>query len=579
MGKTKAAVKRVVLAVAALAVGFAVLFGVLKLGKDDKPAYRLFFFGTIPLHNPTEDEGEGWKGLYVWYGGIRWRLLSKNEPESILLFADRIPDEYGGEWNNRVYQETEERFSWDESDIRTYLNTEFFRHAFTDVEQMAITRETAGDRMQDFLYLLTREQVKKESYGFSGEETSARAYDAPWWLLGSGFTGSNNNTMSWVKADGTIAPKADPNDGDKAIRPAFRLDLSAIVFVRDIRFPEESAVSCDLKEVPISETPPTEWIPLLSSPDQKVRVDAVAAGRARCEIRYSEASVGEGNYISAIIADQDMRVIYAYGRIADNRESGEGTVEVVLPRALKKNECLMVFSEKDDGSFKTGYASVPVTVLTPDGALTEPVISAGTLEPQQEADTETAADDIYDSYLSWTKKEFEEASREEKLRCGVATLMYEAFQENGKELSEPDIAGLKRYVKDNEEQILSMLEACFSVMDEEDETMKEIMDRTQEKLAEPAPDYTIYMGEYDKYLDYTGNDYLKADKNEKEKMTIAAMIYLVQVRGGMELDAEQLGRIEEAISQDSEQARQARDLLDSAFGFAPNETIREALGW
>lgn len=585
----KITVKLGILAVAVLAAACVVVYLLLKPEKEYIIPYPSFIYGTQGIYSPYEAGEMGWNGHYVWYGGIKWRILSQNDPKGMLLFADSIPDDYREEWTNRVYQKTEESFVWFQSDIYTYLNKEFYKLAFTDVEQMAIEMGThdeyylVGSDIRNAIeteriFLLTEEQAREKKYGLNEDVDASRVYEAPWWLLEGGNISREDHNMSWVNADGAIMSNADPNDGNKAIRPAFHLNKSTILFARDAQCPEDTDVSSDLKVYQPSMTFPTEWLFILSSSEQNVQVDSVAIEGDRCKISYSEASVGEGNYLSAIIMNKSTKKVYAYGKIADTRERGEGTVEIALPWPLKDNECLMVFSEQDLGRFKTGYASKPATVLTKEGALSTPVVSVGELDAVQEADSTAIINDRYDTYLSWTENEYVQASRKEKLNCGVAALMYEAVLEYGKELTESEIAGGEDYVKAHEEQILSIMEMRFSVKNRENETLKEIMDKTQESPAELAPEPVIYMGDYEKYLDYTGQDYINADTSEQQNIILAAMIYLVQVRGGEKMDEEGYHKMIAAFSGDSEQAKSVRELLGTVFGYAADETVREVLG-
>ena len=88
-------------------------------------SYHFFFvrpYGLSPgmkyVRSPSYKKGKDWNGDCLWYGGIKWRVLSKYD---ILLLADHIPEDYCEEWSKISYmrEDPEEEYvdvHWENSE-------------------------------------------------------------------------------------------------------------------------------------------------------------------------------------------------------------------------------------------------------------------------------------------------------------------------------------------------------------------------------------------------------------------------------------------------------------------------------
>ena len=134
-----------------------------------------------------------WKGDYVYFGryytyygsweAIKWRVL-KNDGKNLLLMADSgldyLPYHDYSKWE-------EFQYTWEDSTIREYLNSEFIQKAFTKEEQECLQVNhvrngysstdhiDSGRDTEDKVYLLSMAELKKEAYGFYGSTGAAKS--------------------------------------------------------------------------------------------------------------------------------------------------------------------------------------------------------------------------------------------------------------------------------------------------------------------------------------------------------------------------------------------------------------------
>lgn len=101
---------------------------------------------------------------------IRWRVLSQDGNDAYVM-ADQVLD-------CKSYHETEEEVTWETSDIRTWLNEEFYNTAFSQEEQVAILEQTIENEddengvaeeeinVVDKIYPPSADDLTNSNYGF-----------------------------------------------------------------------------------------------------------------------------------------------------------------------------------------------------------------------------------------------------------------------------------------------------------------------------------------------------------------------------------------------------------------------------
>lgn len=147
---------------------------------------------------------------YFMYEPIIWRVLSAENSEAVLL-ADKVLD------NKRVNDD--ESNIWAHSDLRYWLNTDFYMAAFSSEEQKYIIPSTNytdgyGDT-SDNVYLLSTQEALNSKYGF---ETSSESKDKGKRSRSTTFAkamgcqclnkdGYVGNASWWLRSPGTAANK------------------------------------------------------------------------------------------------------------------------------------------------------------------------------------------------------------------------------------------------------------------------------------------------------------------------------------------------------------------------------------
>lgn len=114
------------------------------------------------------------------YEPIKWRVLSAKEND-VFLIADKTLDLY---WFNEDIGE-EGDVKWQDSALRTWLNSDFYNMAFSDVEKEAIIPTevvnennpwsdiSSGDTTLDYVYVPSLQELLNTDYGFSRDTADA----------------------------------------------------------------------------------------------------------------------------------------------------------------------------------------------------------------------------------------------------------------------------------------------------------------------------------------------------------------------------------------------------------------------
>ena len=223
---------------------------------NKKPKYKLLLVATAVVAAAIILAGPilgffGWQGVardIIEFGGYDWRVLDV-QGNRMLIITDRVID-------RRMYHHTFEAVTWETSDIRRYLNIDFFNR-FSPQDQARIANTTVinndnqwfgtrgGDNTTDRIFLLSIEEVVRY-FGDSGqlgnrpggatwirdEYSSARIArnqrdSASWWWLRS--PGNRPNGAASVDDHGSLDMNGRnvfwEGGGGGGVRPALWLYL------------------------------------------------------------------------------------------------------------------------------------------------------------------------------------------------------------------------------------------------------------------------------------------------------------------------------------------------------------------
>ncbi len=125
--------------------------------------HRMSFYDN-QMQNPDADKQHyQWTTTYEHYHffkyePVKWRVL-KAEGNQVLLLSDIVLDA-------QTYNKQEE-VTWENSDVRTWLNGEFFNRAFTSGEQADVIETDTENNTADKVFLLSEEEASDKNLGFN----------------------------------------------------------------------------------------------------------------------------------------------------------------------------------------------------------------------------------------------------------------------------------------------------------------------------------------------------------------------------------------------------------------------------
>jgi len=123
-------------------------------------------------------------GDIINFGGIDWRVLDVQGGRALIISQYIL--------ELRAFHDTQESVTWEHSDIRQYLNNEFFNSRFSDNERSRIAQTTiinhdnlwfgtdGGNNTNDRIFLLSLDELIRY-FGDSGEHANRR-YAHQWGL-------------------------------------------------------------------------------------------------------------------------------------------------------------------------------------------------------------------------------------------------------------------------------------------------------------------------------------------------------------------------------------------------------------
>ena len=199
--------------------------------KDKNPEYKVG--ETIEFGNYPQDK-DGTEKPIEW-------IVMKNEGNQVLLLSKYVLDA-------KPYNEEFEKVTWETSDIRKWLNNEFYTTAFNKTEKAKIQASliknednseygtSGGNDTEDKVFLLSEKEA--ETLFSNEEERIAKAteyaeksgvYDeekGAWWWLRS--PGDISSSAAEVYSDGWVSRDGDYVDGSSdGVRPALYLNLQS----------------------------------------------------------------------------------------------------------------------------------------------------------------------------------------------------------------------------------------------------------------------------------------------------------------------------------------------------------------
>jgi hypothetical protein len=309
--------------------------------------YQIVYFGE----NPAQDAAGA------------WRVLAVDDDEVFLLSETWV----------KVYRTTKDNLffygNWEE---RRWL-TDAYPHSFTPVERAAVrpqrvldeadrdlgSQTAVYDPQGDPFFLLSSEEVTDSRRFPRGSADRRMADGTSWWLRSPGDFDERNAAFidgaGFVNLSGYGAALRDVG-----LRPACKLALSAVVFVSDAAGGKPSTAAAALSPVPAA---PAGAVKLTLRDDALQAPHLTLAGASNpsetIRFAYRGAPAGAGRYLACTLANSEGRVVF-YGRLADCRDTADGTLRIPMRGVGDGRYLLSIFSEWDRGPYATDCAGEPV---------------------------------------------------------------------------------------------------------------------------------------------------------------------------------------------------------------------------
>lgn len=370
---------------------------------DSTNSYDYIYFGN-------------WEALdkYTTTGPIKWRVLddqTNTGGDGLFLLSDVLfgkGNQYGG---GVCFNQDRSSNVWQGSAAQKWCQ-DFYGSSFSTGEQGAVRATTKTDAAYkatsvkppiDFLgselkgdtvFFLSAEEVESSAYGFINHAARLAYFGntgnwGAWWLrspdkLNSAVAGTI--TRSPTSTAGSLSGNFVDNDYSYTARPAFNLDLDAVLFT-SAAYGGKSASGMDSGLTAVGAYDGSEWkLTLLDSSRNFGVTETDISGDPgdTITLHYTGATTGDNEYISVILAAESG--VQYYGRIA-KATTAEGEISLTIPDTLAEGTyTLNVFNEQCNGDYKTDYASAFETfTLTVD--ITAPTLSNGSAT----RDSETSA--------------------------------------------------------------------------------------------------------------------------------------------------------------------------------------------
>ena len=234
-------------------IGILILLGIAGAFAYNKSVSKKGTTAKVESSSQEEDKNPDYKiGETIEFGDypqeedgtekpIEW-IVMKNEGNQVLLLSKYVLDA-------KPYNEGWENVTWQTSDIRQWLNNEFYTTAFNKSEKVKIQTSliknednsehgtSGGNDTEDKVFLLSEKEA--ETLFSNNDERIAKATgyaeksgvyvnekkESVWWLRSTGYSSSRAAEVKyngWVDQDG---PSVDCMDG--GVRPALHLNLQS----------------------------------------------------------------------------------------------------------------------------------------------------------------------------------------------------------------------------------------------------------------------------------------------------------------------------------------------------------------
>ena len=339
--------------------------------------------GTSPLGNHPNDVDAC---SILWYGGREWYVVAHDGAGNSAMTTSSVgavsvlqryihngqkitefdPYEYNPDGNDKSSFSTTGDTFYINSNVRTHLNKYLYGgeyQLFSEEETVAIKKRNLGSGM-----------ANETLWVMSSEEANAVPDDMrliSWtrhWLRDRKKRSYPREEGQWEVCNvgplgGVSSLGVDKLGNELGVRPAFNLDMDAVLFTSDINKGKASGTVGPnaLKEVGLDSG--REVKVTLKDSDYEITVENVEFENDVFTIDYEAGKYGENDYISAFILNEDETLTH-YGRVAKPSEA-KGTLTINVKGIYEEGDKLYLINEQYNGGTITDLASEPVEIEKP----------------------------------------------------------------------------------------------------------------------------------------------------------------------------------------------------------------------
>ncbi|MGI6736243.1 MAG: DUF6273 domain-containing protein [Anaerovoracaceae bacterium] len=374
---------------------------------SDKYTYIYYGNYAAPLKEGNPEEPVCWDVASTSGNGGTY---SDGVTSPIFLIADQCQTGYSGDFD------TSEPYSSDyqESNVRSWCGS-YYDDAFSKKEKAAIVGTTksdpaltvtlwdqlgiAGQQQREFtsiasdnilngdkVFLLSAAEVLNQDYGFvddahrvCGAEDPDFGFFNMQYGLRTAWPDDTYNGSTTKQAlvtsvydydqtlPGTIKAKAGQlvrhpvKDSPFSMRPAMNLNPDSILFTSSYKDSEGKVSGAEGKDAltAVSTNAPQALKLTLKDSSRAFEAKTTAVNGNTLTVTYSGASIGENEYISAMVVDDNGTPLY-YGNLKSTAAAADasGTLQLTLPTSFDAaKDKVYLFSEQRNGDRQTDYAS------------------------------------------------------------------------------------------------------------------------------------------------------------------------------------------------------------------------------
>ena len=343
-------------------------------------------------------------GTELYFGNdggdpIEWHVVAKDSASATLWTTTDLV--------NRTYDTTHgaggAHQNWSGSDICAWLNGPFLLDTFGETERTAI--EAYSNQLESGLSggaFEPSQQIVLPSVAEIGAGDGVGTWEIPY--TNSATDGKRGfGDLWWLRTPGStleFAAYVDPNgfvdDGGDyvyfalAVRPAFRLKLSSVLFTSAASGAngKNSAAVGDGLVAATATTGPVK-LTVIDNTNLSLTCTDTAGRNVEAgdtvSIAYSGAQAAPDKYVSCLIENGSGAVLF-YGKLSD---TASGAADFTVPAALPNgNYAVKLFNEECNGDDRTDFASSPISIALTVGdntvcATPTPSPAAGTYSAAQ----------------------------------------------------------------------------------------------------------------------------------------------------------------------------------------------------